>query len=190
MGLPTIETSRLILRPFNLSDAKDVQLLAGDIAIADTTLNLPYPYENGMAENWISKHQNIFENKKGVIFAITDKKDGKLIGAISLTDLSEGHQAELGYWIGKPYWNKGYCTEAAKAVLDYGFSVMGLIRIHATHFTRNPASGKVMKKLGMDYEGLRKKHVKKWDKFEDITLYGILKEKWETQQKIKSIIKP
>ena len=174
---PTFETKRLLLRPFELSDAKDVQHLAGDRAIADTTLNIPHPYKDGMAEDWISRHEDAFNKKEGVTFAVVDKKSGKLIGAMSLMGLAEGHQAELGYWIGKPYWNNGYCTEAGNAVMDYAFTALGLIRIHACHITRNPASGKVMKKLGMDYEGSRKQHAKRWDKSEDLELYGILKEK-------------
>jgi len=182
----TIETTRLLLRAFSLADAKAVQRFAGDREIADTTLNIPHPYENGMAEEWISGHQTAFEKKTGLTLAISDKKAGKLMGAIGLSGLSAGHQAELGYWIGKPYWNNGYCTEAAQAVIDYAFSVLGLIRVHACYLTRNPASGKVMQKLGMDYEGSRKKHVRKWDKFEDLELYGILKEQWEIQRTIRS----
>jgi ribosomal-protein-alanine N-acetyltransferase len=177
--LPSLETKRLLLRPFAMADAKDVQRLAGDRAIADTTLSIPHPYGDGMAEEWISTHQETFDQEKGVTFAITRKPDGVLLGAISLMDISKGHQAELGYWVGKPHWNQGYCTEAASAVLRYGFSVLGLIRIHAHFLTRNPASGRVMQKLGMRHEGCRRQHVMKWGKHEDIELYGILKCEWE-----------
>lgn len=176
---PTLETPRLILRPFASSDAKEVQCLAGDCAIADTTQNIPHPYEDGMAETWISKHQGMFEQQKGVTFAITYKSNGVLIGAISLVGISKGHQAELGYWIGKPYWNQGICTEAGYAVLQYAFSVIGLVRVHSCHISRNPASGRVLKKLSMQYEGSRKQHVKKGDKCEDLELYGILKHEFE-----------
>ena len=177
--LPTLETKRLLLRPFAMADAKEVQRLAGDRAIADTTLNLPHPYGDGIAEEWISKHQETLDQEKGVTLAITRKPDGVLLGAISLMDISKGHQAELGYWVGKPYWNKGYCTEAASAMLRHGFSVLGLIRIHARYFTRNPASGRVMRKLSMRHEGCRMQHVMKWGKCEDLELYGILKHEWE-----------
>ncbi|MCX6832911.1 MAG: GNAT family N-acetyltransferase [candidate division Zixibacteria bacterium] len=176
---PTLETKRLILRPFAMADAKDVQRLAGDRAIADTTLSIPHPYGDGKAEEWISKHQETFDQEKGVTLAITRKPDDMLLGAISLMDISKGHQAELGYWVGKPYWNQGYCTEAASAVLRYGFLVLGLIRIHASFLTRNPASGRVMQKLAMRHEGCRRQHVMKWGKCEDMGLYGILKHDWE-----------
>lgn len=174
---PILETKRLILRPFALTDAPDVQCLAGDRAIADTTLNMPHPYEDGMAEAWIGSHQAIFDDGKGVHFAITLRSDGALVGAISLMGMVKGHQAEMGYWIGKPYWNQGYCTEAGRAVVSYAFSELGLARVHAGHLTRNPASGRVMQKIGMQHEGCRRQHVQKWGKFEDLDLYGILREK-------------
>ena len=128
-----------------------------------------------MAEEWISTHGDLFNQKKGVVFAITSKKSGKLMGAISLTGISEGHQAELGYWIGKQYWGNGFCTEAGAAVIDYAFSTLRLIRVKACHFAGNPASGKIMKNLGMSFEGSRKKHILKQGKFIDLELYGILK---------------
>ena len=134
-----------------------------------------------MAEDWISTHQETFEQRKGVVYAIT-LKDGRLIGAISLMAMSKGHQAELGYWIGKPYWNRGFCSEAGKELLRYGFEVLDLNRVHSCYISRNPASGRVMQKLGMSYEGTRKQHVKKWGVFEDLVLYGLLKSDWKHQR--------
>lgn len=177
-GIPTLETERLILRPFSLEDAAEVQRLAGDRAVADTTLNIPHPYEDGMAQEWIAKHQPEAAEGKCVTFAITSKADGCLIGAVSLAGMVSGHQAELGYWIGCDYWNQGYCTEAGEAVLRCGFTMLGLARIHSCHFGRNPASGRVLRKLGMQREGLRRQHVKKGEKLEDLEVYGILRSEW------------
>jgi [ribosomal protein S5]-alanine N-acetyltransferase len=174
-GIPTLETERLVLRPFTPADAGDVQRLAGDRSIADTTLSIPHPYEDGFAAEWISAHQKAFDEGTGVTFAITIKPDGALVGAIGLMGMTQGHQAELGYWIGRPYWNQGFSTEAGEAILRYAFLDLGLIRVHACYFTRNPASGRVMQKLGMQHEGCRRQHIKKWDNFEDVELYGILK---------------
>ena len=81
-----IETERLILRPFNLDDAPEVQRQAGNRAVADTTLNIPYPYEEGMAEAWIGTHKERFEDGKGVIFAVTLKDSGILVGSIGITN--------------------------------------------------------------------------------------------------------
>ena len=177
--IPTLQTKRLTLRPFSLDDAAEVQRLVGDRLIADTTLSIPHPYKDGMAEEWISQHHPHFAQGKGVTFAVIRKADGSLVGAVGLMGMAPGHQAELGYWVGRSYWNQGFCTEAAEAVLGYAFSKLGLIRIHCCHLSRNAASGRVMRKLGMQHEGSRRSHLKKWDKFEDLELYGILKTEWK-----------
>ncbi len=176
--IPTLKTERLRLRPFEPGDAAEVQRLAGDRSLADTTLNIPHPYEDGMALAWISGHQPLFDEGKDVTFAITLNSDGSLIGAVSLLGLVPGHQAELGYWIGRPHWNQGFCTEAGGAILRYAFSDLGLMRVHSCHLSRNPASGRVMQKLGMKHEGVRRQHARKWGKFQDLELYGLLHSEW------------
>jgi RimJ/RimL family protein N-acetyltransferase len=172
---PTLITGRLALRPFTLADAPEVQRLAGEWAIADTTLNIPHPYEDGMAATWIGSHVPTYRAGHSVTFAITLRSSGALVGAIGLTKNNVYRRGEIGYWIGKPFWGQGYCTEAARAVLDFGFGPWELNRIHAYHFVRNPASGRVMAKIGMQYEGLLRQHVLKWGRFEDLALYGILR---------------
>jgi len=131
-----------------------------------------------MAEEWISTHQPKFEAGELLSFATVLRISGELVGAIGLRFIPRFERAELGYWIGRPYWKNGYCTEAGRAVLQYGFTVLKLNRIHASHFTRNPASGRVMQKMGMAHEGRARQHAKKWDKFEDLELYGTLREQW------------
>jgi ribosomal-protein-alanine N-acetyltransferase len=175
---PTLPTERLVLRPFGLVDGEDVRRLAGDRAIADTTLQIPHPYEVGMAEEWILTHPLRFEAGEQVVFAVTLRETGLLIGAMGLIVEAKFQRAELGYWIGRAYWGKGYCTEAGQAVLEYAFSQLNLNRIHASHFKRNPASGRVLQKLGMIHEGCLWKHVMKWGVFEDLELYGILQVEW------------
>jgi RimJ/RimL family protein N-acetyltransferase len=173
---PTLETKRLILRPFKISDGWDVQRLAGDRDIASTTLNMPHPYEDGIAEKWIGGHREKFEKGLEATFAVVLREGNQLIGSISLMNLNQPHaKAEMGYWIGKPYWNHGFCTEAAKALLVYGFNSLKLNRIYALHFTRNPASGRVMQKIGMHHEGTLRQDIKKKDQFEDLEVYGILR---------------
>ena len=175
---PSIETRRLILRPFRRDDATSVQQLAGDRAIADTTLRVPHPYEDGMAEKWIAEHQPGFAAGTLATFAIVLRDESELIGAIGLTIDRELDKAELGYWIGKPFWNNGYATEAAKAVLEFGFVDLRLNRISARHLVRNPSSGRVMEKVGMRIEGKVRQDAVKWGKYEDLVLYGILREDW------------
>ncbi|MCP4539423.1 MAG: GNAT family N-acetyltransferase [Chloroflexi bacterium] len=175
-GQPELRTERLLLRPFAVADAPVVQQLAGNREIASTTLNIPHPYEVGMAEEWIGTHQEQFEKGDLATFAIVRQQDRSLIGAISLMRINQRHEnAELGYWIGKPYWNNGYCTEAGRAILQYGFGALGLNRIYACYLSRNPASGQVMEKIGMVHEGCQRQHAKKWGIFDNLELYAILK---------------
>lgn len=176
---PTLTTDRLILRPFMECDAEDIQRLAGDPAIADTTLNIPNPYEIGRAKEWIESLHPQFEKGIRTVFAMVDRQTEEFVGAIEIRIDRRYQRGELGFWIGKPHWNTGYCTEAGQAVLEYGFSRLNLNRIYANHFSRNAASGRVMQKLGMLHEGHARQHVKKGDRFEDIEIYGILKEEWE-----------
>jgi len=171
--IPTLKTERLTLRPFGLSDAPDVQRLAGDRQVASTTLNIPHPYEDGMAESWIGTHEPNWNAQEHLTLAITSESEG-LVGAISLILELQHRKAELGYWIGVPYWNRGYATEAAQAVLAFGFNELGLNRIEAHYLAQNPASGKVMEKLGMQQEGLLRQHILKSGVPDDIVLYGIL----------------
>ncbi len=178
MKPPHLESLRLVLRPFTAADAADVQRLAGEYAIADTTLNIPHPYEDGMAEDWIATHQREFEAGKQVTLAVTLRDTDQLIGAIGLIVERRFDSAELGYWVGKPFWNKGYCTEAAVTLMKHGFDEVGLNRIAARHLARNPASGRVMEKAGMQREGVARQATKKWDSYEDMLLYAALRDEW------------
>jgi len=174
MNRPTLKTERLTLRPFTLDDAPEVHRLCGAYEVALNTLLIPHPYPDGAAEAWISKHQDDFDQNRIVHFAIDD---GQLTGAMGLVTEDEGI-AEIGYWIGVPFWNRGYATEAAAAVVRYGFEERGLKRIFAMHYGRNPQSGRVLQKVGMQYEGTLRRHRKKWDEYVDLVCYGLLREEW------------
>lgn len=183
---PPLLTKRLLLRSLILEDAADVQRLAGEYDVASTLPNIPHPYEDGMAEEWIRSCYERFEKDEALNFAITLNTDKHFIGGIALRLNQEDKRGKLGYWIGKPYWNRGYATEAARAVLAYSFQVLKLNRIHAKHFKRNPASGRVMEKIGMRYEGCLREYVKKWDSFEDSRVYGISKADFDPLVSISS----
>ncbi len=173
---PTLYTERLILRSFIRKDAADVQHLANDPDMASTTDEIEYPYEDGTAEEWIQWCHEEFEKSERVNFAVTLRTDGTLIGKIGLTFRIHlpYKDAELGYWIGKPYWNCGYATEAAKAVVVYGFREHNIESVYAYYFKRNPASGRVLQKIGMHYAEYIPKDPKRYF-FEDTIRYRILK---------------
>jgi RimJ/RimL family protein N-acetyltransferase len=174
MKLPTIRTARLVLRPFEPADAARVQQLAGAREIAMNTTLIPHPYPDGAAEEWIAAQEQ--KSEEGHInFAIDD---GDLVGVAGLRVQREFERAEIGYWLGIPYWGRGYATEAVGAIIRYGFEELSLNRIYAGYFSRNRASGRVMEKNGMKQEGVLRQHVKKWDAFVDVVYYGILRSEW------------
>lgn len=174
--IPTLITERLILRPFKLTDAKKVQLLAGDSKIAATTATVPHPYLDGMAEDWISKHEEWFKNGSAITFAIVNKHSDDLMGCIDLMGISKKNQtAEIGYWMGVDFWNKGFCSEAMRAVVSHGIRVLALNKITCRHMSINPASGRVMQKVGLSHEGTLRQEIFKDGQFVDIEVYGILK---------------
>jgi RimJ/RimL family protein N-acetyltransferase len=169
-----LRSERLQLRYFDRDDAPRVTELASVFEIADTTLSIPHPYELNMALDWIQTHKQKRDKNEEYVFAITLRNSSQLIGAIGITLFSAYNRGEMGYWIGKPYWNRGFATEAGKALLRFGFEDLRLNRIFARRFSRNPASGRVLLKIGMAREGCMRQHIKRWDKYEDIEFYAIL----------------
>jgi len=169
---PTLTTARLILRPLALADAADVQRLAGRFEVAGTTANIPYPYPDGAAEAFIAAQAAAWRDDGPVTWAIT--REGALIGCIGLQLVARAHgRVSLGYWIAHEEWNRGYATEAARPVVAWAFAE-GWHRVEATHLTRNPASGRVMQKLGMRYEGRMRDYFHRFDVWENVELYAIL----------------
>ncbi len=175
---PTLETPRLRLRPFRPSDAPDVQRLAGARAVASTTLTLPHPYPDGAAEAWIATHGPEWAAGRQVVCAVTTADAGVLLGAVGITRTPPHAGGELGYWIAEHAWGRGYATEAAAALCAYAFASLGVHRVQARHFLRNPASGRVMRKLGMRHEGVLRDAVRKDGRFESLALYAVLATEW------------
>lgn len=180
---PALTTERLILRPLTLEDAPVIQQLAGRKEIADTTISIPHPYSEQQARDWISDHMEACAQLKGVVFGVELTHTNQLIGTIGLREIDQEHlQAEMGFWIGTHWWGRGYATEAAKRAIRFGFEELGLNRIYAHHMVRNPASGRVLEKSGMQREGLLRQRVRKWGRFEDVVILAILRKDWENAQ--------
>jgi RimJ/RimL family protein N-acetyltransferase len=159
-----------------LNDAPRIQELVGEWDVARNILNIPFPYPLSTAVMWIEGQQLSYERGMGAVFALMERSSHLLIGAAGLGNINREYEsAEIGFWIGKPYWNFGYATEAVSSLLGYGFGTLGLNRIQGRHFARNPASGRVMEKCGMKYEGCLRQYVKKWGDFEDVKVFGMLK---------------
>ncbi|WP_080777562.1 GNAT family N-acetyltransferase [Chryseobacterium phocaeense] len=170
---PRIETDRLILSELRKEDIPSVVDYLQDKIFSDLTSNIPYPYTEKDAEFWLNMSKEAFDNHTGFTFAIRNKEE-QIIGAIGLHDRGDD-KAELGYWMGKPFWNKGYVTEAATALINFGFLELEVNKIFATYFLHNPASGRIMEKAGMEKEALLRQHLKKGGEYFDIMMYSVLK---------------
>ena len=177
-GPPELLTARLRLRAFTLNDAPAVEALVGAREIAANTLTIPHPYPPGGAAEWISKRDGEFREGSNISFAVTLRDENTFIGTMGLKINRSDDSGEVGYWIGVPYWGKGYASEALGAVIRYGFESCALNRIYAAHFSRNPGSGRVMQKNGMTWEGTLRQVHRKWDEYVDVEMYAILRSEW------------
>ncbi len=175
---PTLETARLRLRPYCEGDIPELLPLVNHREIAATTLRIAHPYTEQNARDFFK----LAAEPDKIWLAVTLRSTGRQIGGIGLRVDSEHQNAELGYWLGVEYWGQGYATEAARAMLHYGFKELQLHRIFASHFGHNPASGRVLRKLGMRYEGCQRQHLLKWNRFVDSELYGLLRQEWRDHE--------
>lgn len=179
---PKSNPERLELRRLQMSDAQDIFELASQFQIADTTQGIPHPYELQDAKDWIGRNtdQIISFPRDSTTWAITLKEEKTLIGTIGITIDRDNRKGTMGYWIGVPFWNNGYCTEAALLVLDHGFKKLKLNKISASYLQRNPASGRVLEKIGMVQEGTFNRELLKWDKYETLIHCAIFNPSNET----------
>jgi [ribosomal protein S5]-alanine N-acetyltransferase len=172
----TLETERLLLRVPSLDDVPAIQRIANHPEIARTTLNIPHPYPDDAAEIWISNL--LASDEQHYTFLLALKENGTLIGSIGIHPHERFSRAEIGYWLGVEFWNKGYMSEACRKVIDFGFETLGLERIQAGYFTENIASRRVMEKAGMQYECTLRNYVQKNGLNRDIGYCAIIRQDW------------
>ncbi|ODA68131.1 putative succinyl-CoA transferase [Methyloligella halotolerans] len=138
-----LRTLRLILRPLSMGDAGRIALLAGDRDIARMTASIPHPYSEWQASEWL---KSVAAGEEGTVFAI--ESDGKLIGCTGYRSDDGGQTAEVGYWVGKPFWGQGFATEAVAELIVHAFATERFDSLLGGHFEDNPASARVLGKLG------------------------------------------
>ena len=149
---PTIESPRLLLRPFVPDDGAAIERHAGEREVARTLLAMPHSCPGGAAVTWITRFE------------------------------TGHHHAEVGYWLRHDRWGTGIVTEATAALSKWAFRELGLNRVFARHMAANPASGAVMRKTGMTLEGTLRQHYEKNGAMHDFHIYGILREEFFAQQ--------
>ena len=174
-SMPNLRTERLLLRKLNMHDAQDVYDYSSDPLVAKHVL-------------W-DAHRNVAESKSYIRYMMRKYRLGepsswgmeyleenRIIGTIGFMWIQEENaSAEVGYSLGRAYWNQGLMTEALRAVIKFGFEEMNLNRIEAQHETTNPASGRVMRKVGMRHEGTLRSRLYNKGRYVDVELYAILR---------------
>jgi RimJ/RimL family protein N-acetyltransferase len=145
-----IETARLLLRLPDFADVAAMAQLANDPAVATMTARMPYPYARSDAEAFLRLQQEARRGGRELVLGIADKADGAFVGCIGL-DFSAAKSAELGYWIGRPYWGQGIATEAARAMIDHAFETTRIEAVTGSCRVINDASRRVLEKCGLRY---------------------------------------
>jgi RimJ/RimL family protein N-acetyltransferase len=144
--MPRLETERLILRPPEYSDVPAITRYLGEFDVSKNLGDVCHPFNETDARAFVTAAHERRALGEGFCFAILDKESEDFFGCCRLT-LAEGRY-KLGYWLGKPYWNRGYATEAARKLAGFAFHDLKVDRIWASWFADNPASGRVLEKLG------------------------------------------
>lgn len=141
-----LETGRLTLRPVAGGDLADILELASDIEVARWTTSIPHPLSGTQVQAWLADRAASGEHA----FAVLPKGGSQLIGVIGITVIPGGDKGEIGFWIGRPYWGRGFATEAVRRVLLHGFGFLGLAVIEASVFRGNDRSARVLIKAGFN----------------------------------------
>jgi len=176
--LPSLPTERLLLAPLAEHHLNRFMAVAGERSVADTTISVPHPLTEAAARAWILQAMTESAAGRGVHFAVLlGLRDGAFIGYAGIRGIDgEHHAGDLSFWLGAAYGGNGYATEAARAVVDFGFANLQLNRICAYHMVRNPASGRVLAKLGFQREGCLRQRARKWGVYEDVLVWARLKD--------------
>jgi RimJ/RimL family protein N-acetyltransferase len=157
MSCNELETERLLLRPPHAADIAPMLPLIGEWEVAKNLGRVPHPYSLNDAQEFLVRNSEARARGQDYSFAIVRKEDGAFMGICGL-HLRESGNFEFGYWLGKPYWKNGYATESALRLVSFGFRELKIERLLAGWFHDNPASGRVLAKLGCEPSGTEQRN--------------------------------
>lgn len=164
---------QLRLRPYAADDVATIARLAGDRAVADAMMTIPHPFPADQVRRYLESAAQ--EERAGTARYFAIESARQLIGGLAIHGIESEHQmAELSFWVGRPFWNLGQATSAAKAALPIAFDDLELNRLQAFHMLRNEASGRVLEKIGFSREGVLRQRVYKWGQWEDVAICSML----------------
>ena len=184
MGTQKLETPRLILRRFTREDAPAMYGAWASDPEATRFVSWPAHRDVGVTRALLEQWEEAYLQDSEYNWCIVLRDGDSPIGSIGLVNVNgELRRAEMGYIVARSHWGQGIAAEAAAAVLDYCFGRAGFHRIAAVHHPDNPASGAVMRKLGMRREGLiREAHMDNQGRYIDVEQYAILNREWKERQ--------
>lgn len=149
LPLPTLTTSRLVLRPFRPIDAGAITELLNDPVVSATLETIPFPYKREYAELWIPTHESLFATRGELHLGIELRESGHLIGSVGLLPQADGSPPQLGYWLGQRYWSNGYASAAVREVVRFARCELGAKAVAARCMVCNPASVAVLTHVGL-----------------------------------------
>jgi RimJ/RimL family protein N-acetyltransferase len=168
---PTFRSKLVRLRQLRYKDIQTMPRLV-TAHVVQYLVHMPYPYGTEDARRFIHKSRRNFRLKKELNFAIDLIENGNLVGVISLQRIDNVNKnGQIGYWIGKKYWNMGLATESINLLINYAFRVLRLHKVYANVLATNSASIRVLEKNGLKKEGILRDSIYKYDKFFDVVLY-------------------
>lgn len=173
-----LQTERLALRSPRRGDVPALIRHCSDPRVALKTSHIPHPYLHRDATGWLERVGRAQEQGSAATFVIERRQDPELIGVISLMIRPDRCSAVVGYWLGVPYWRRGYMTEALREVLRHGFEDLGLLYVNAGHLKGNAASGRVMQKAGMKFENIVAGGCSRDGERFDAVNYGLFADEW------------
>lgn len=176
MPIIALETARLFLKPLTLETAIALVPLANNEAVTGWTARLPFPYQESDARSWF---EGMDENDSPWSLHLREAENDP-VGSIGLRHHGRVGTADLGYWLGEPYWNKGFVSEAARAVVDYGFNEVGLDCLRAGCNPENGATKRIFEKLGLTYVETIEEDIPARGRVEKTAYYELRSDAWRS----------
>jgi 8-oxo-dGTP diphosphatase len=173
-----IETARLVLRAPADSDVEAIVAQLSDPAVTETTARIPHPYGPDDAMGWIDSCRREREAGEGLALVIERRADRALVGSVGIHLQTAVAPVILGYWIGRAHWSQGYATEAAHGLLGHAFAELAVERVHASVYPGNPASLRVLAKLGFRVVGQIREPAPARGGVRDAILHEIRADEW------------
>ncbi len=177
--MSTLTTARMILRPYRPADGDAVWRVISRPEIYATTNAIPKDFPRARVDLWFAFLESARKNRTGFEYGMFERSTGTYVGNCGVVNVNARQYAGvLSYFINPALWGRGFATEGAAAMLDLAFDRLGLMRVSASCMSCNPASRRVMEKLGFQYEGTGRRELFKDGVFHDVYHLSLLREEW------------